>query len=191
MRRFVVKRWPSDYTRLWPDRQRGPWRVTLQFAVLDGAIECVGLDLTPAGDPERLSSETLRKVAVASLMQEAHRELAEVLADELVDAEAALAADVLPDSVADDYGVEARDELRLRPAAAHKPKGRTPYDDSHYREVAQMYLRAYSSGAGNPTQQVAEQWPTSRASAARWVARARQLGHLPPAVRGKAGFRPE
>lgn len=63
--------------------------------------------------------------------------------------------------------------------------GRRPLGDDHYRQVAEAYSAACEDGLP-PTTTVAEQSRVSKTTAAKWVARARDLGYLPPTTRGKA-----
>lgn len=65
-------------------------------------------------------------------------------------------------------------------------RGRPPvYDAGHWSLVATTYLDALGSGA--PTATVAERFSVSRSTAAKWVARCRDHGLLPPTTRGVAG----
>lgn len=82
-------------------------------------------------------------------------------------------------------------ERRRRIAAAEqweesqagKP-GPKKYGAAHFREVAEVYLDALIGG--KPTLAVAERFVVSKSTAAKWVARARQIGLLDPTQRGKA-----
>lgn len=61
-------------------------------------------------------------------------------------------------------------------------------DDEHYRAVAVVYGSALAAGR-NPLRALIEEapWsPTTKPTASRWVARARELGYLPPTDRGRA-----
>lgn len=55
-------------------------------------------------------------------------------------------------------------------------RGHTP---EHYEQVAEVYDEALDAG-DPPTQSVAEAFDVPYTTAARWVRRARDLGHLPP-----------
>ena len=76
------------------------------------------------------------------------------------------------------------DDVVRRHAAALRPRGpgRPPlYAPDHYARVAGVYQRAVTGGSRSPTADVARAWSVSRSAAAKWVARSRALGHLPPA----------
>ena len=66
----------------------------------------------------------------------------------------------------------------LLPSGGHRP---AIYSDDHYARVAGVYQRAVTGGSRSPTADVARAWSVSRSAAAKWVARSRALGHLPPA----------
>lgn len=53
----------------------------------------------------------------------------------------------------------------------------------HYRQVAEVYDEAIEAEYP-PTQSVAEAFDVPYTTAARWIRRARELGHLPPPVPG-------
>lgn len=63
-----------DTFRLWPDPQVGPWKVTLEWAVIDGRPECVGCSINQA-NPERadlatLTGSTVRGLKIAEIIVE-------------------------------------------------------------------------------------------------------------------------
>lgn len=74
-----------------------------------------------------------------------------------------------------------------KPEAAKLRPGRPGYPDSFYREVAEVYQSLVATGEAAPNLRMAEQWSYSRNTVAGWVKKARQLGYLPPAKKGKAG----
>ena len=55
------------------------------------------------------------------------------------------------------------------------------YPADHFPRVAGVYQAAVARGSRSPTMDVARAWSVSRSAAAKWVARARAAGHLPPA----------
>jgi hypothetical protein len=69
-------------------------------------------------------------------------------------------------------------------------RGRKPLGPEHYLEVAEVYRKAHASG-DHPTKAVAEHFSVGKSSAAKKVSRARDLGFLKPARRGRAGEYPE
>ena len=69
---------------------------------------------------------------------------------------------------------------------ADRPRRGRPVSDDHLRRVAKVYRDAVQRG-DPPTQTVADTMHASRATAARWVTRARERGMLGAAAPGKAG----
>jgi len=61
------------------------------------------------------------------------------------------------------------------------------YGLDHFAEVAQLYRRAWLADDPAPTKRVAERWSVSWSAAAKWVARARGLGHLGKTEKRRAG----
>lgn len=165
---------------LWPDRRRGPWLVRIEWGVVDGRIECVGLHLQQVPDTplKAFNTSVLRSIPLGSLVEEARgrhiRSLRKLQA--------------LP----------APRELRRRAAeqlesfqAGKKGKGgpRLQYGAEHLAQVAEVYLKS----ANKPTTAVAQHFKVPYSTAAKWVARARRIGVLAPTTKGKAGgsFPPE
>lgn len=64
--------------------------------------------------------------------------------------------------------------------------GRRGHGPAHYADVATVYADAWAKG-GHPTQAVSGHWTVAKATAAKWVARARELGFLEPTTKGRAG----
>ena len=74
----------------------------------------------------------------------------------------------------------------IRPTAQRRP-GRRGHDDDHYRKVADAYKALIAKGETAPNKWIAEDWGYSRNTVAGWVRKARQLGFLAPARKGRAG----
>lgn len=75
-----------------------------------------------------------------------------------------------------------------RPRIKRRP-GRAGHPDSHYVEIAQRYQELYAKGVTSPTITIAKERHVARETAAGWIRTARLRGHLPPARRGKAGWK--
>lgn len=60
--------------RLWPDPQVGPWKVTLEWAVIDGRPECVGFSIGQANpdspDLATLTGSTIRHLKISEIVVE-------------------------------------------------------------------------------------------------------------------------
>jgi hypothetical protein len=60
-----------------------------------------------------------------------------------------------------------------------------PWPDEHYQRVAEVYRSATSA----PAKAICNRWNVSKPTAAKWIRKARELGHLGwPARPGVAGF---
>lgn len=71
---------------------------------------------------------------------------------------------------------------------ARRPRRGSPITDENLRAVAELYRRALSEG-DPPTKTVCEEFHVQRATASRWIAKARERGLLGPASPGRAGER--
>lgn len=177
----------------WPPRRRGspapesPSRVpagtyvvTLDFAEVGGRLECVRFEIGADVDepnapvPAPLTASVLRGVPLRELIDQTLFEQTKNLR-----------------RWAREAGPTGRDAraLRDRVAAAEGSLGRAPgrppeYSDDHFKLVADAYTRAWKINRP-PRQAVATQWQVSPSTAAKWVARARKMGFLPPTKRGR------
>jgi hypothetical protein len=59
------------------------------------------------------------------------------------------------------------------------PSGSRSWPDEHFMQVAQEYWQAEAAGRP-PRQAISERWSVSKATASRWLRRARELGYLDP-----------
>jgi len=73
------------------------------------------------------------------------------------------------------------------PAPEESRPGRRGHPRDHYVRIAKRYLQLRSEGRKDPTAQIAREMGYSRSTVAGWVRRARALGLLPTARRGKPG----
>ncbi len=73
---------------------------------------------------------------------------------------------------------------RVHGLVGRQPSERTALDDERLREVERIYREAVEAGA-SPTLAVAHELYVSRASAGRYVMKARQRGFLPTTTRGR------
>jgi hypothetical protein len=69
---------------------------------------------------------------------------------------------------------------------ARRPRRGSPITDDHLGQVAEIYRAALKRG-DPPTQTIAKQMHAARSTAARWVALARERGHLGASLPGRAG----
>jgi len=159
----------------------GPYLVTLDFAEVGGRLECVrfeigaDMDEPNSPDPVPVTASALRGIPLGELIDQALFERTKTLRRWAKEAGPA--------------GGRSR-RLRDRVASAEASLGRAPgrppeYSEDHFKQVADAYTRAWKIG-GHPTESVATQWHVSPSAAAKWVARAREMGFLPPTERGRA-----
>jgi hypothetical protein len=78
--------------------------------------------------------------------------------------------------------------LRAIREARRQPRPGVLVSDDHLRQVEAAYRAAMAQGQP-PTRAVMEQWHVARATASRWIARARDRGFLGAARQGVAGER--
>jgi hypothetical protein len=171
------------------------WWVILRFGEVAGRIECIGMEVM--GNPDRkdqavITAVALRRLPFGKLVDRTRREHHEDLQ---------VASGMDPD--AGSWSPDVSEEERLRIVAqlrasirerldlaerdaATQRKGRPSlYGPEHYAQVAEVYITSWKAG-GNPTAEVARHFETTNSSAAKWVARARTMGLLPPTTKGRA-----
>jgi hypothetical protein len=161
-------------------------RIELRFAEVDQRIICVGLEIGP---PLR----TIGKSTFLQLPDDdeiADRELDALTAAEIRLPLGSLVDDALAAGVRMLAGLERWAPPRTVAAgkrslpsyeqtiSAKKKLGRPPlYGPEHFEDVA----RVYRAGGRAPTKAVASHFGVQKATAAKWVARARVMELLPPA----------
>ena len=187
MVRAVVEDWLADTVLPWPEAD-GPWEVALHWAPGESGVVCTGFDvrLRTGADVHAMTTSRLRELRLHELVQAGRRLKYERVGGDVVQAYDELRArgrehelDVSPGLV---------EHLRRQAGDWVEPERGRRLDDAHYRAVAVVYSSALAAG-DNPLQAVIEDapWsPTTKPTASRWVARARELGYLPPTDRGRA-----
>jgi|GEM_PF-5751099 len=158
-----------------------PYAVTVSMAYTPGrSPKCMALTVAPRGiqhapvisggphdrevfqEHEPITAEALRRVPVARVIQKAVR-----------------AAVHDTDGPAGEIAYFA-DPADLAVTDGPRTKRGKQLDDTHYRQVADVYRKALAAGTA-PTKSVAAWGSVSHSSAARWVMEARRRGHLEPA----------
>lgn len=170
----------------WPDPDSGPYLVAVTMDTVQGRLEVVGVEMWgrtpspsvwqqqgfPTAHPTPISSTAIRlpldRIASAS-MDYAHM-TAQVIS---------YFRDHLPDDVK-----QAGEQIG-RFEGPKQPGRPTLYDRAHFEAVAAVYNEALARH-GNPTAAVASRFNVSKSTAAKWVARCRNDGLLPPTARGRA-----
>ena len=170
----------------WPDEDSGPLRLSVDWRLLDGRWEPVGLAIAFAvGATLRpLRASDLRGLRLPLVVEAAGARLRETL----VDAAARAALAEKPVMTSAEYrkrllAVRRREEA-LEAGRATTP-GRPAIPLRELKEAARVYQKAFRLHQP-PTQAVARELGVSHAAAAKRVSRCRELGLLGPAERGKA-----
>ncbi len=145
-----------------------PFLVEIHVAVVDGQPRCAELRCRPRPGGPPVTSEGLRRVALARYLRESTVAYAEHL-------------------VLDEHGevmfgraTGTGDESLLARAAQRRP--RRQMTDDLLRDVARVYTEAESK----PTVAVMRHFQVSRPTAGRWVMTARERGFLPKVPTKKA-----
>lgn len=166
-----------------PDGRK--YLVALHFEDSDGGPRCVGVQLWAARHPEEadasveIDTTVWRSVPLGRLIREAtvrQVELAEAVARHHERLAALYGGEV---SV-----IRAEAEASLEAWSRRGPAPR--YGREHFAAVAETYAAALVAGE-RPTKAVATRFVVSKSTAAKWVAKARDLGLLGSTERGRAG----
>ena len=123
-------------------------------------------------EPEVLTASTLRKLPIGAILQDL-REAGFDRMGEFVDW-----LDQQPEAEAREMATELQRSARRN--RSPRPRGIAPLD-----QVAAVYKQAQQR-RDSPTTAVEAHWRVAYSTAAKWVMKARQEGHLPPAKVSKA-----
>jgi hypothetical protein len=155
-------------------------KIEVRFAELDGRLECIGLEIGPRmndnGHFTEVVESDLRPLSAAE-MRFPFRRIVDV----------GLQAAVMDRVGTDDWEADQRafaadiDKLNAARAEPRKRPGRPPsYGPEHFEKVARIYREHLKDGGRTPTKAVQEHFTVTKSTAAKWVARARELGNLEP-----------
>jgi hypothetical protein len=137
-----------------------------------GRGRCVGIKIEPL-DGGAVTGELLRKVPIATLVRHAVPEAGSRIRE------------TAPGRFEPLIGTE-RDDAYSQLLENTRPVRRgAPITDDHLKQVAAVYGEALVNGEP-PLRTVEAQFKAKRSTASKWVAMARQRGHLGPARQGKA-----
>ena len=177
---------PRIAIQSWPDPKYGPWQIATYFAPIEGRLEVIGMQIVHEAETEPLRASKLREVAWdtewrearAALVRDTQRVTDMLLSGtkiKIPDEILARTKPLPPDLDKIKLLLAAEEERAL--LKAKRPRS---YGPDHYERVAELYDEAYRAGL-HPTKYVEEQLNArSRNTAAKWVARARKMGLLPP-----------
>jgi hypothetical protein len=149
------------------------WAMEVEFLVLDGRPYVFAVRVLPHGIVEMASTSELPPGGVTA------RVLRGIKLGEVLDS-FRLAERLFP--------LEGKD--RPYRAAPVVKRGRTPYDDEHYRRVAWLYLRAIQEEPRRPVRRMAKRLNYSDDRVRQWVRQARMKGFLTEASPGRPGAFP-
>ena len=138
-----------------------PWDVSFVLAATDGVgFEEVTLRRRPDGPS--IAADTIRSVPLGAIKEEAVRQAAQHLIK------------------TDEPGtfVPSFDALPIHLEGAFTKRGRRPVTDEVIQEAAKHYEEARRLGKRNHTIWIAEQMHVSRATASRYLERARKAGYV-------------
>jgi hypothetical protein len=183
----------SQSAGYWPDPRRGPWEIIVHWAEIRGWLEPIGLELRSFNAAElrktglvspALPRGTLDPVTTGLLRQIPWRQKFDESLRFLQGQQVLLSMAQAIGTPAQSTQKHAREIAPALLREQARGRGRPP--DVDYRKVADVYRM----GGSKATEAVAEHFKVSRSTAAKRVQRARALGHLGPALKGKAGQTP-
>lgn len=152
-------------THFWPDPQFGPWTVTFNWQDVSGRAEVVGVTIDSARNPRGGKSPSWQPRPVTTAV------LRELRIGQLMEEDRAGLVDLFPDD---------------SPLYKAPPTMR-PVTLARLKTAAKVYKKHIDTG--KPTRAVARHFTISDSAAAKQVARAREIGLLPPTKKGVTAAR--
>lgn len=166
-RQIREARWWTVFVAAGPDY---PFELEVRIGMLpDGRFACTGLRINNGDHESEITTRTLYAIKLPDIVREAVRASHAEYSRFMLGYE-------IPE-------VAKRNLPRLRPG----PPG---YDDTFFREIADLYKESMREDPANPYRHFRAQWrgkPPSLSTARRWVQRARDKGFLGAAIPGKPG----
>lgn len=169
----------DEWSRRYPDREAGPYTVTLEIGIRDDGRPVV-ISVRMEGDFDAATGQ------VAAVTAQVIRLPLQSLVNEyLEEKRAGFATSDLTPATASLWTTETALAIRRTVERSQKATGRPRLGDDTYRRVADVYTAALRQGLP-PTKAVALAERISQPTAATWVRRARERGFLPKTTRGRA-----
>ena len=151
-------------------------RVEPRFAEIEGRLVCIGLQIGPSVKDEvfqNVEEEDLKPLRAAEIRLPLRE-----LIDRALEI-GTMSRKVEPGSDPYEVAVDMLSLLDASRAEGSKRPGRPRLHGSeHFAKVAAIYRNHLASGGRAPTKAVAQHFKTTKSTAAKWVARARELGEL-------------
>ena len=177
---------PWTWRTLWPDPASGAYMVDLEWAIVDGRPTVIGVtirgyDSLPV--PGVLLDEPPRAepIVTTDLRLPLHKLLRQAVTEHRLAVDESMKSP-FGSPWASSFADDARAALERGPKRAGRPP---KYDDEHFSGVAVIYNGALRDLEA-PIEAIMRVKKVPRSTAAKWVARARQLGYLPPTTQGRA-----
>lgn len=158
------------------------WTVVVDWQVRQGVPTPVGLHLDCEDEERHVDSDLLRRLPLARVLRATRADAQRTLAKALKE----VAQAVPPDAPTLQRYVEERAGALQEPFTSARTAGRARTD---YATVARVYAEARARGE-HPTEAVRKHFKIpkeNKSTAAKQVARARELGYLPKTSRGRVG----
>ena len=146
----------------------GEWEGTLEWSIIEGRLECTGIQLRHINRGRSITTSLLRKFRLGSQIDRWRNQRK--------------AESEVWRELGTDHAIS--DEARRHAIRLRKALSRHRYEPEHFEEVAKVYDTAYSRG-DFPTRAVQIHFSQkhgheySRSAAAKWVMECRRIGLLP------------
>jgi hypothetical protein len=178
----------------WPDSKVGPWSITIHWAEIGGRLECLGVEMWSGIeiDSKVPKEASYRTIAEAALRPIGTAALREVPISQIIEADRRLLAEVYSAAIkrsrelgGEDQAEQFEQLAALAEGGGSSRRGRPrTLGIERFQRVAQIYDDAWRRSE-HPTMAVAERETVSYSTAAKWVARCRQMGLLPETTKGR------
>lgn len=179
----------ADFTGLFA---WGTYWVILRGSEVGGVLVPVGIDVRSYGPAETVapltSGGTLRSFPLAEMLGTLRAQYArtlDLLTEGKIDPTRAVHPHVAAVHTPEEFMrmAAARDLEAVRKTDQPRRRGRPSRSPDHYQQVAEVYKRAVLAGLP-PRLEIAAHWKVTPSTASKWIAKARELDHLPQTAPG-------
>lgn len=158
------------------EREIGGRRVDLRFALVEGRLHCIGLEVGPPVLENEKGASVFNVVDDAELDPLRSTEIRlplRDLIDEALESGATLTEGLAPETVA-----RFQQHTEAAKQGRKKPGRPAVYGDEHYKQVAAIYEQTLRSGRRDPLKAVMRELKIEKTTAASKVREARRRGFL-------------